>query len=80
MEGRSVKSRTQKILVTGLTALITSALGRLFANTFTKEVPPPEQRTLADDTKEAVSHAVASVIAVVIASAIVRWIAGGSQA
>jgi hypothetical protein len=80
MEGRSVKYRTQKILLTGLTALITSALGRTFANTFTKEVPPPEQRTLADDTKEAVSNAVVSVIAVVIASAIVRWIAGGSQA
>ena len=75
-----MKYRTQKILVTGLTALITSALGRLFANTFTKVAPPPEQRTRADDTKEAVSHAVASVIAVVIASAIIRWIAGGSQA
>jgi hypothetical protein len=74
-----LKYRTQKTLVTVLTALLTSALGRLFANTFTKGVPPPEQRTLADDTKEAVSHAVASVIAVVTASAIVRWIAGGSQ-
>ena len=75
-----MKYRTQKILVTGLTAIITGALGRLFANTFTKEAPPPEQRTLEDDTKEAVSHAVASVIAVVIASAIVRWMAGRSQA
>jgi Na+-transporting methylmalonyl-CoA/oxaloacetate decarboxylase gamma subunit len=75
-----VKYRTQKILVTGLTAVITGALGRLFADTFTKEAPSPEQRTLADDTKEAVSHAVASVIAVVVASAIVRWIASRSQA
>ena len=75
-----MKYRTQKILVTGLTAVITSALGRLFASTFTKEVPPPEHRTLADDTKEAVSHAVASVLAVVMASAIVRWVAGGTQA
>ena len=78
-EGRSLKYRTQKTLVTVLTALITSALGRLFANTFTKGIPPPEQRTLADDTKEAVSHAVASVIAVVTASAIIRRIAGRSQ-
>ena len=67
-------------MVTGLTAVITGALGRLFANTFTKVSPPPEQRTLTDDTKEAVSHAVTSVIAVVIASAIVRWIAGRPQA
>jgi hypothetical protein len=80
MEGRSVKHRTQRILVTGLTALITGALGRLFANRFAKEAPPPQQRTLADDTKEALSHAVASVIAVVVASAIVRRLAGGSQA
>ena len=75
-----MKYRTQKWLVSGLTVLITSALGRLVANTITKEAPPPEQRTLADDTKEAVVHAVASLIAVVIASAIVRWIAGRSQA
>jgi hypothetical protein len=68
------------MLVTGLTALITSALGRLFATRFTNEAPPPEQRTLGDDTKEALSHAVASVIAVVVASAIVRRVAGGSQA
>ena len=75
-----MKYSTQKWLVSGLTALITSALGRLVANTITKEAPPPEQRTLADDTKEAVVHAVVSVFAVVIASAIVRWIARRSQA
>jgi hypothetical protein len=79
MEGRSLKYRTQKRLVTVLTALLTSIL-RHYAHKITKEAPPPELRTLADDTKEAVSHAVASVIAVVIASAIVRWMAGGSQA
>ena len=67
-------------MVTGLTAVITGALGRLFANTFTKVAPPPEQRPLTDDTEEAVSYAVASVIAVVIASVLVRWIAGRSQA
>jgi len=37
-----------------------------------KETPPPEQRSLADDTKEAVFHGVVSVIVVVLASAIVR--------
>ena len=74
-----MKYRTQKRLVTGLTALLTSAIGRFFANRIFNEAPPPEQRTLADDTKEAVSHAVASVLAVVMASAIVRWIAGGSR-
>ena len=74
-----MKYRTQKRLVTVLTALLTSILGH-YAHRITKEAPPPEQRTLADDTKEAGFHAVVSVIAVVIASAIVRWIAGRSQA
>jgi CheY-like chemotaxis protein len=61
-------------------ALAAETLDVTFVEAITKEVPPPEQRSLADDTKEAVAHAVASVIAVVVASAIVRWIAGGSQA
>jgi hypothetical protein len=78
-EGRSLKYRTQKRLATVLTALLTSIL-RHYAHKITKEAPPPELRTLADDTKETVFHAVVSVIAVVIASAIVRWIASRSQA
>ena len=72
--------RTQKwLLVTALAALITSALGRLLADTITKEAPPPEQRSLADDITEAVVPAVVSVFAVVTASAIVRWISDRSQ-
>ena len=67
-----MKYRIQKRLVTILTALLTSILGH-YAHKITKEAPPPELRTLADDTKEAVFHAVVSVIAVVLASAIVRW-------
>jgi hypothetical protein len=74
-----LKYRTQKRLVTVLTPLLTSILGH-YGHKITKEAPPPEQRSLADDIKEAVFHAVVSVIAVVIASAIVRWIAGRSQA
>ena len=74
-----MKYRTQKRLATVLTALLTSIL-RHYAHKLTKEAPPPELRTLADDTTETVFHAVVSVIAVVIASAIVRWIAGRSQA
>jgi hypothetical protein len=68
--------KTQKWLVNGLTGIITSALGRSVADAIAKETPPPEQRTLADDSKEAVFHAVVSVIAVVLASAIVRWASG----
>ena len=67
---------TQKWLVTGLAGLITSALGRLLADALARETPPPEQRSLADDTKEAVFHGVVSVIAVVLASAIVRRVFG----
>jgi hypothetical protein len=78
-EGRSLKYRTQKRLVTVLTVLLTSTLGH-FAHKITKEAPPPEQRTLADDTKEAVFHALVSVIALVMASAVVRWISSRSQA
>jgi hypothetical protein len=75
-----VNPRIQKWLVTGLAALITSALGRLFSDKIMKEAPPPQQRSFADDTKEAVFHAVVSLIGVVVASAIVRWIADRSQA
>jgi hypothetical protein len=78
-KGRNLKYRTQKRLVTILTPLLTGVLGH-YAHKITKEAPPPELRTLTDDTKEAVFHAVVSVGAVVIASAIVRWIAGRSQA
>ena len=77
-KGRNVKYRTQKRLVTILTPLLTGVLGH-YAHKITKEAPPPELRTLTDDTKEAVFHAVVSVGAVVMASAIVRSIAGRSE-
>ena len=67
-------------MVTGLAALITSALGRLLSDKIIKEAPPPEQRSFADDTKEAVFHAVVSLIGVVVASALVRWLVDRSQA
>jgi hypothetical protein len=68
--------KTQKWLVTGLAALLTSVLGRLLADALAKETPPPDQRSLRDDTKEAVFHAVVSVIAVILASVIVRQVFG----
>ena len=68
--------KTQKWLVTALAGVISSALGRALADALAKETPPPEQRSLADDIKEAVFHAVVSVIAVVLASAIVRQLSG----
>jgi hypothetical protein len=67
---------TQKWMVTGLAGIITSILGRVLADLVAKETPPPEQRSLADDTKEAVFYAVVSVIATVLASAIVRRLSG----
>lgn len=74
--GRSLNPKTQKWLVTGLAGLITSALGRLFADSITKETPPPDQRSLEDDVKEAVFHGLVSVLAVVLASVIVRRVFG----
>ena len=68
--------KIQKWLVTALAALLTSVLGRLLADALAKETPPPDQRSLGDDTKEAVFHAVVSVIAVVLASAIIRQVFG----
>ena len=68
--------RAQKLLVTALAALLTSVLGRLLADALARETPPPDQRTLRDDTEEAMFHAVVSVIAVVLASAIVRQVFG----
>ena len=59
-----------------LAALLTSVLGRLLAYALARETPPPDQGTLRDDTEEAVFHAVVSVIAVVLASAIVRQVFG----
>jgi hypothetical protein len=65
----------QKWLVTGLAGIISSVLGPLFSDSLA-DPPPPEQRSVADDTKEAVFHAVVSVIAIVLASAIVRRLVG----
>jgi hypothetical protein len=72
--GRSLDPKIQRWLVTGLAGLITSALGRVFADSIAKETPPPDQRSLEDDIKEAVFHAVVSVIAVVLAAVVLALV------
>jgi hypothetical protein len=76
MEGRSLNPTSQKWLATVLTGLITGALGRLLADAISRETPPPAQRSLAEDTKEAVIYAMVSVPGTILASVIVRRLSG----
>ena len=76
MERGSLNPTSQKWLATVLTGLITGALGRLLANAISRETPPPAQRSLAEDTKEAVIYAMVSVPGTIFASVIVRRLAG----
>ncbi len=76
MEGRSLNPTSQKWLATVLTGLITGALGRLLADAISRETPPPAQRSLAGDTKEAVIYAMVSVPGTILASVIVRRLSG----
>jgi hypothetical protein len=76
MEGRSLNPTYQKWLATVLTGLITGALDRLLADPISRETPPPVQRSLVEDTKEAVIYAMVSVPGTILASVIVRRLSG----
>ena len=74
--GRSLNPKIQKWSATGLAGLITSALGRLLADSIIKETLPPDQRSLEDDVRETVFHGLVSVLAVILTSVIVRRVFG----
>jgi hypothetical protein len=68
-------SRQQKWLVSALAGAVVTFLGRPLSDRFLGQVPP-ETRRVVDDFKEALLKASVSVAATVIASMIVRRLAG----
>jgi hypothetical protein len=67
--------RKQKWLVSALAGTVVTFLGRPLSDRFLSEVPP-DRRRVVDDLKEALLKASVSVVATVIASIIVRRLAG----
>jgi hypothetical protein len=67
--------RKQKWLVSALAGTVVTFLGRPLSDRFLSEVPP-DRRKVVDDLKEALLKASVSVVATVIASIIVRRLAG----
>ncbi len=68
-----MSDQTQKMLLTGLTVLVSVALSRPLKNMISEAIP--ERRGVRDDVVEAVLQGVARMAAVVVASALVRWLA-----
>jgi hypothetical protein len=67
--------RQQQWLVSALAGTVVTFLGRPLSDQFFGEVPP-EGRGVVDDFKEALLKASVSVVATVIASMIIRRLAG----
>jgi hypothetical protein len=68
-----MSDQTQKMLLTGLTVLMSVALTRPLKNMISEAVP--ERRGISDDITEAVLQGIARMAAVVAASFLVRWLA-----
>jgi hypothetical protein len=68
-----MSDQTQKMMLTGLTVLLSVALNRPLKNMISEAVP--ERRGIRDDVTEAVLQGVARIAAVVAASFLVRWLA-----
>ena len=68
-----MSDQTQKMLLTGLTVLMSVALNRPLKNMISEVVP--ERRGVRDDVTEAVLQGIARMAAVVAASLLVRWLA-----
>ena len=68
-----MSDQTQKMLLTGLTVLMSVALNRPLKNMISEAVP--ERRGVTDDVTEAVLQGIARMAAVVAASFLVRWLA-----
>jgi hypothetical protein len=72
-----MSDQTQKMLLTGLTVLVSVALNRPLKNMISEAVP--ERRGVRDDVTEAVLQGVARMAAVVAASVLVRWLASRTR-
>jgi hypothetical protein len=68
-----MSDQTQKMLLTGLTVLLSVGLNRPLKNLISEAVP--ERRGVRDDVMEAVLQGIARMASVVAASVLVRWLA-----
>ena len=66
---------TQKLLLTALSVGLSALLSRPFTNNMISEAIP-ERRGVRDDVAEAVLKGATRAVAVIIASVLVRWLAG----
>jgi hypothetical protein len=74
MGGEGMNEQTQRMLLTILTVAITAVMTRPLKNIIQEAVP--ERRGIRDDFIEAALQAVVRAGAVVLASVLVRWLAG----
>ncbi len=74
-ERSGMSDRTQRLLLTGLTIAISAAVSKPVANYFARMIP--ERRGIRDDLTEAAVQGLVRLIAVFIASVVVRKLAGG---
>lgn len=74
-ERSGMSDRTQRLLLTGLTVAITAVVSKPVANFFANMVP--ERRGISDDLKEAAIQGIVRLVAVFVASVVVRKLAGG---
>ena len=65
---------TQKLLLTALSIGLSALLSRPFTNMISEAIP--ERRGVRDDVAEAVLKGATRAVAVIIASVVVRWLAG----
>ncbi len=68
-----MSDQTQKMLLTGLTVLMSVVLNRPLKKMISEAVP--ERRGARDDITEAALQGIARMAAVVAASVLVRWLA-----
>lgn len=66
--------RTQKLLLTALSVGLSALLSQPFTNMIGEAIP--ERRGIRDDVAEAVLKGATRAVAVIIASFLVRWLAG----
>ncbi len=70
----NMDDRTQKLLLTALSVGLSALLSRPFTNMISEAIP--QRRGVRDDVAEAVLKGATRAVAVIVASAVVRWLAG----
>ncbi len=70
----NMDDRTQKLLLTALSVGLSALLSRPFTKMISEAIP--QRRGVRDDAAEAVLKGATRAVAVIVASAVVRWLAG----